>query len=128
MLKLAEDNMVSYLDHTNYLPEFKACAIQESGHHYVCKKFIILIKQVEHNDSNLITLLYRWLSSVRFKYKPGYRPCDLSQIQVHSLVENCSFFRKRPLQDLLSSLNDVISTNERVWIITGDKVYNLAYT
>ena len=20
---------------------------------------------------------FRWLSSVRFKYKPGYRPCDL---------------------------------------------------
>ena len=53
-----------------------------------------------------------WLSSVRFKYKPGYRSCELLKIRVLSLVENL-FFQKNPLQDLLSSLNKVISTNER---------------
>ena len=45
-----------------------------------------------------------WLSSVRFKYKPGYRSCDLLQIRVPSLVENW-FCHKNPLQDLLDSLN-----------------------
>ena len=32
------------------------------------------------------------------------------------------------LQDLLSSLNAVISTNESTQIITGHVIYNLAYT
>ena len=54
----------------------------------------------------------RWLSSVRFNYKPGYRSCDLLKSRVLSLVENL-FFKNNPLQDLLSSLNAVISTNER---------------
>ena len=70
---------------------------------------------------------YWWLSSVRFKYKPGYRSCDLLKIRVLSLVENL-FFQKNPLQDLLSSLNAVISTNESTRFITGHMVYNLAYT
>ena len=39
-------------------------------------------------------------------------------IRVLSLVENL-FFQKNSLQDLLSSLNAVISTNERNWILTG---------
>ena len=43
-----------------------------------------------------------------------------------SLVEN--LFLKNPLQDLLSSLNAVISTNENTWIITGHVIYNPAYT
>ena len=42
-----------------------------------------------------------------------------------SLVENL-FFQKNPLQDLLSSLNAVISTNESTQFITGHMVYNLA--
>ena len=67
-----------------------------------------------------------WLSSVRFKYKPGYRPCDLLKIQVLSLVEN--LFKKNPLQDLLSSVNAVISTNERIEFITDHMTYNPAYT
>ena len=53
-----------------------------------------------------------WLLSARFKYKPGYRPCDLLQIRVLSLGENL-FFKKNPLQYLLSSLNTANSTNER---------------
>ena len=38
------------------------------------------------------------------------------------------FLEKNPLQDLLSSLNAVISTNESARIITGHVIYNLAYT
>ena len=47
-------------------------------------------------------------------------------IWVLSLVEN--LFKKNPLQDLLSSLNAVISTNESTRIITGHVIYNPAYT
>ena len=42
------------------------------------------------------------------------------------LVEN--LFKKNPLQDLLSSLDAVISTNESTEFITGHVIYNLAYT
>ena len=38
------------------------------------------------------------------------------------------FFQKNPLQDLLSSLNAVISTNESTKIITGHVINNPAYT
>ena len=69
---------------------------------------------------------FRWLSSVRFKYKPGYRSCDLLKMQVLSLVEN--LFKKSPLQDLLSSVNAVISTNERIEFITDHMTYNPADT
>ena len=43
-----------------------------------------------------------------------------------SLVENL-FVKKNPLQDLLSSLNAVISTNERNWILTGHVIFKLRY-
>ena len=36
--------------------------------------------------------------------------------------------KKNPLQDLFSSLNAVISTNESTQYITGHVIYNLAYT
>ena len=39
-----------------------------------------------------------------------------------------SVFFKNPLQDLLSSLNAVISTNESTRFITGHVIYNPAYT
>ena len=39
-----------------------------------------------------------------------------------------NLFKKNPLQDLLSSLNAVISTNESTQIITGHVIYNPAYT
>ena len=35
--------------------------------------------------------------------------------------------KKKPLQDLLCSLNAVISTNESTEIITGHVIYNPAY-
>ena len=38
------------------------------------------------------------------------------------------YLKKNPLQDLLSSLNTVISTNESIEFITGHVIYNLAYT
>ena len=37
------------------------------------------------------------------------------------------FVKKNPLQDLLSSLNAVISTNERNWILTGHVIFKLRY-
>ena len=37
------------------------------------------------------------------------------------------FVKKNPLQDLLSSLNAVISTNERNWILTGYVIFKLHY-
>ena len=42
------------------------------------------------------------------------------------MVENL-FVKKNPLQDLLSSLNAVISTNERNWILTGHVIFKLRY-
>ena len=38
------------------------------------------------------------------------------------------FLQKNPLQDLLSSMNAVISTNESTQFIAGHVIYNLAYT
>ena len=35
--------------------------------------------------------------------------------------------KKNPLQDLLSSLNSVISTNERNWILTDHVIVKLRY-
>ena len=49
-----------------------------------------------------------------------------TNISIHILVEN--LFKKNSLQDLLSSLNPVISTNESTQIITGHAIYNPAYT
>jgi hypothetical protein len=43
---------------------------------------------------------------------------------VLSLVD----FLKNPLQDLLSSMNAVISTNESTGFITGHVIYNPAYS
>jgi len=42
-------------------------------------------------------------------------------------VEN-SFLQNNPLQDLLSSVNAVISTNERLEFITDHMTYNPAHT
>ena len=45
-----------------------------------------------------------------------------------ALIGGKFIFQKNPLQDLLSSLNAEISTNESTGFITGHMVYNLAYT
>ena len=44
------------------------------------------------------------------------------------LIGGKFIFSKNPLQDLLSSLNAVISTNESTRFLTGHVIYNLAYT
>ena len=51
---------------------------------------------------------------------------DLLKIQGHWWKFYLS--KKNPLQDLLSSLNAVISTKESTEFITGDVIYNPAYT
>ena len=43
------------------------------------------------------------------------------------LVENL-FVKENPLQDLLSSMDAVISTNERAWILTGHVTFKLRYS
>ena len=48
-------------------------------------------------------------------------------INLSALIDGKLIFQKNPLQDLLSSLNPVISTNESTRYITGHMVYNLAY-
>ena len=37
------------------------------------------------------------------------------------------FVKKNPLQDLYSSMNAVISTNERAWILIGHVTFKLRY-
>ena len=49
---------------------------------------------------------------------------DLLKIQGLSLVE-ILFVKKNPLQDLLSSVNAVISTNERHWITSDHVTFKL---
>ena len=52
---------------------------------------------------------------------------NLLWIRELSLVQNL-FVKNNPLQDLLSSPNAVISTNESTQIIPGHVIYNPAYT
>ena len=44
-----------------------------------------------------------------------------------SLVDNL-FLQKNPLQDVLSSLNAVISINEKNWILTDHVIFKLRYS
>ena len=60
--------------------------------------------------SELKSILGGWM-------EPDYKSHDLLKIQELSLVEN--LLKKNPLQDFLSSLNAVISTNERTLIYKG---------
>ena len=63
----------------------------------------------------------------KIKYKPGYRSCDLLKNSSALIGGKFIFQKKNPLQDLLSSLNAVISTNESTRIITSHEIYNPAY-
>ena len=45
-----------------------------------------------------------------------------------ALIIGNFILQKNPLQDLLSSVNTIISTNERVEFITDHMTYNPAYT
>ena len=67
----------------------------------------------------------RWLSSVRFKYKPGYKPLIWPVMNSSALIVGKCIFQKNPL---LSSVNAVISTNERIEFIKGLMTCNPAYT
>ena len=49
-------------------------------------------------------------------------------INSSALIGGKFIFQKNPLQDLLSSVNAVISTNERIEFLIGHMTYNLAYT
>ena len=55
----------------------------------------------------------------------GFHLVDLIRTEL-SLVENL-FVTKNPLQDLLSCLNSVISTNERNGILTDHVIFKLRY-
>ena len=46
-------------------------------------------------------------------------------INLSALIGGKFIDKKNPLQDLLSSLNAVISTNERNWILTGHVIFKL---
>ena len=48
-------------------------------------------------------------------------------INLSALIGTFFFFKKKTLQDLLSSLNAVISTNEKNWILTGHVIFKLRY-
>ena len=72
-------------------------------------------------------LTFWWFSVGICKYKPGYK----SHMTCYKF--KCShwwkiYLKKKNLQDLLSSVNAVISTNERIEFITGHMTYNPAYT
>ena len=93
------------------------------------------IQKREHNlQYNILGrrvdgMIVSWTKVViicKIKVKPAYKSCDPLWIRVLSLVENL-FVKKNPLQDLLSSLNAVISTNDRHWIITGHVIFKLCY-
>ena len=58
------------------------------------------------------------------KVKPAYKSCDPLSIRALSLLENL-FVKKNPLQDFLSRLNAVISTNERTGSITSHVIFKL---
>ena len=62
-------------------------------------------------NSNIFCRL-RWFSVSRLEYNEAYVKNSRCLIGGKSI-----FQKKNPLQDLLSSLNAVISTNERHWII-----------
>ena len=49
-------------------------------------------------------------------------------INSSALIGGKFIFQKNPLQHLLSSVNAVISTNERIEFITGHLIFNGAYT
>ena len=65
-------------------------------------------KYTKIQQTTVFRLSSWWLSSLRFKYKPGYKPCEHTVINSSALIG----------WNILSSLNAVISTNER------SRIYN----
>ena len=69
----------------------------------------------------------RWLSSARFKYKPGYRPCDLLSIECsHWLKLQHSDWRADLVKDFFEKTN--FPPMRALKFFTGHMIYNLAYT
>jgi hypothetical protein len=72
------------------------------------------------DSKNQIALHHRILTKLGgCKYEPGYKSHDL-------FLFGGKFIFKKPLQDLLSSLNAIISTNESTRITTSHVVSNPA--
>ena len=91
------------------------------------KKQIVM----KHQDNKCISMAVsqqqnNWTHNVICKHHGGFQLefASISLVGQKSLV---CYLKKNPLQDLLSSLNAMISTNKRTWIITGHVIYNLAY-
>jgi hypothetical protein len=68
----------------------------------------------------LVAIVYK------IRYKPGYRSCDLLK-NSSALIGGKFIFQKKSFKDLLSSLNAVISTNERNEFITDHMTCNPSY-
>ena len=85
---------------------------------------LTVLSLAEKTCGHTVTPCKRWLSSVRFKYKQDHVTCYKFKCSHWWKI----YFKKNPLQDLLSSVNAVISTNAIIEYITGHMTYNLAYT
>ena len=94
-----QENLFDEDDSSNYI----ALGIRNSRMLFISNGIELSVNQV-----------IRQLSVGICKYKPGYKSHDQS--------------KKTPLQDFLSILNAVISTNESPEFTTGHVIYNLAYT
>ena len=97
---------------------------------YIPKQIAMLESQI-----NSIECLIQWLLN-SISVNGGFQLLDLiiMELKSHmtcwkSKVSHWWKFNlsKNPLQDLLFSLNAVISTNERHWIITGHVTFKLRY-
>ena len=70
-----------------------------------------------------INMFSIWMLWFEFYYLGGFQFVDFiitelkGHINLSALIGENLFVKKNPLQDLLSSLNAVISTNERSWIL-----------
>ena len=89
--------------------------------------------QLRYESSSQSNLIERLAESVKGGFQLEF--VSISWVINHMTCYNLSaliggkfLLKKNPLQDLLSSLNAVISTNESGQIITGHVIYNPAYT
>ena len=76
----------------------------------------LLIARVKHKVHGYLTIastLLRWLSSARLKLSQLISHVTPYKLECSHCIGGKSICQKNPVQDLLSSLNAVISTNER---------------
>ena len=93
-------------------------------------------KEISNSLERYQTTEYIW-QYVAFTYQGGFH---LKFASINQVINHMTFFKfkcshwwkiclkKKCLQDLLFSLNAVISTNEITEFITGHVTYNLDYT